>query len=492
VSALRVSSEGDDPLDNQTEVVCRYRVRFCGTLFALAAIAVACLAATPRAQEANAPLKTVWREDSLVVSPPPKRWDIAVAECAVLHFIPWAWSEYVLDGYWSNISMNSIDINLRHGFEWDPNMFRNNFRSHPYHGSTYFNAARTNGMNFWESVPFAFYSSLTWEIFMESEFPSSGDLITTTVAGAALGEGLYRFSEQLLDDRARGWERFWRELGAVVINPVGGFNRLVRGDMSRKQSVVNHIRNPVIGYVGLGSRTTIEGQSVDKQKIRPAFTWLLRYGDPYRAQPSRRPFDYFTFRGWFSRGNDQNNLTLLQHGVLFGRNLTAGDRDQIAHLAGLFQHYDYVNVELFNYGGVSLAPALVSRWPLARGWNLITQAHAGWLMLGGSNNEYFTNTQGRNYNYTWGFKGKAVLGLASPLFGEVLADYMYFWMESIEGIEGTDRIHQLVVNYNKKIFSGLGVGLEYFLYGRTGDYPGFPQSEVTVDGLRLLIDYAFY
>ena len=471
---------------------CHTRFRIIA-LLALAAIALTCLTPSPRAQQLNERSTSLMREDSLVVSPPPKRWDIAVLECAVLHFIPWSVGYYVMDGYWTQISINTIDINLRHGFEWDPNMFKNNFSSHPYHGAAYFNAARTNGMNFWESVPYAFTSSLTWELFMESEFPSFGDLIMTSVAGAALGEELYRFSEQLLDDRTHGWERFWRELGGTAINPVGGFNRLVRGNMFRRQSVVNHIRNPMIGYVAWGSRTSVQGQNVDKQKIRPALAWTLRYGDPYRSRrPSRKPYDYFTFRGWLSFGSEAANVTMLQQGVIAGKNYAAGDDDQIAHLFGLFQHYDYVNVELFNYGGVSFAPGLISLWPLGKGWNLGTQAHAGWLMLGGSNNEYFTNTQGRNYNYTTGFKGKAAAVLASPRYGELLADYMVFWMTSLEGIEGTDTIQQLIVDYNTRIYGNLGLGLEYFRYTRTGDYTGFPKSEVTVDGARILISYAFY
>lgn len=463
------------------------------TVVLLVVTSLALTAPAPKAQEATVPrTSSLAREDSLIVSPPPKRWDIAVLECGALHFIPWFVGHYLQDGYWTQISINTMDINLRHGFEWDPNMFQNNYINHPYHGAAYFNAARTNGMGFWESIPFAFTSSLTWELFMESEFPSAGDLIMTTVAGTALGEELYRFSEQILDDRTGGWERFWRELGATAINPVGGFNRLVRGDMFKRQTVVNHMRNRLIGYAAWGSRTTIQGEDVDEQKIRPALTWMLRYGKPYQSKSARRPYDYFMFRGWLSRGRDKSHLAMLQQGVIVGKNFTAGEDGQIKHLLGLFQHYDYVDVELFNYGGVTFAPGINSLWPLGKGWNLESQLHAGWLMLGGSNNEYFTNTQGRNYNYTSGFKGKGVLTVTSPRYGELLADYMYFWMESVEGIDGTDRIHQLVVDYNKKIYGGLGLGLEYFLYARTGEYPGFPQSKVTVDGVRLLISYGFY
>ena len=53
-------------------------------------------------------------------------------------------------------------------------------------------------------------------------------------------------------------------------------------------------------------------------------------------------------------------------------------------------------------------------------------------------------------------------------------------------------IDQLVVDYNKKLYRDLGLGLEYFLYHRIGDYTGYPKSTVTIDGVRLLISYAFY
>jgi hypothetical protein len=431
-------------------------------------------------------------EDSLVVSRAPKRWDVAALEVATLNFVTWAFGHYILDGYWTQISLETMDVNLRHGFEWDPNMFKNNFSSHPYHGNTYFNSARTNGMNFWESIPFAFTGSLTWELFMESEFPSYGDLVMTTVGGISLGEMYYRLSEQLLDDRTGGSGRFFRELGALALNPVGGFNRLVRGDMWRRHAVANHIRNPLVGYLALGFASHVEGNGIEKQQVNPALELTMRYGDPFRLASSRKPFDYFRLRLWVSRRPEQNNTTIIQHAILAGRNYQGGYDGQIRHLAGLFQHYDYVNVDLFNYGGVSLAPGLVSRWPLGGTWTLATGAYAGWLMLGGSNNEYFTNTQGRNYNYTTGVKAQANITLLHDKFGDLLTDVSYFWMTGIEGIDGNDYIGQLNVVYNHKLHRNLGLGVEGFLYDRKGRYPGFPDSNVTVKGLRLLLTYAFY
>lgn len=48
---------------------------------------------------------------------------------------------------------------LKHGFVWDNDAMGTNMFMHPYHGSLYFNSARSNGYNFWQSGFFAFGGS---------------------------------------------------------------------------------------------------------------------------------------------------------------------------------------------------------------------------------------------------------------------------------------------------------------------------------------------
>lgn len=56
--------------------------------------------------------------------------------------------------------MRTIRDNLNTGFVWDNDVFIMNMFAHPYHGNLYFNVARSNGMNFWESAPNALGGSL--------------------------------------------------------------------------------------------------------------------------------------------------------------------------------------------------------------------------------------------------------------------------------------------------------------------------------------------
>ena len=150
----------------------------------------------------------------------------------IVQFIPWGFTKWVTEGEWSNISFRTWSDNLKFPWQWDNNKFNNNQFAHPYHGSLYYNAGRANGYNFWESVPWAFGGSLMWELFGEVWAPAPNDLANTTLGGISLGEMLFRFSSLTLDNQATGSNRVVREVGAALINPVRGFNRLVRGEMN--------------------------------------------------------------------------------------------------------------------------------------------------------------------------------------------------------------------------------------------------------------------
>ena len=426
-----------------------------------------------------------------VILPIATRPDIAVAEIATINVGVWAFAYFVLDGYWSQISYHSAVWNMRHGFEWDPNVFKTNFFDHPYHGNLYFNAARTNGMSFWESAPFVFGGSMMWELFMESEFPSYNDLVMTTLGGISVGEVMYRFSEQLLDDRARGSERVFRELGAALINPVGGFNRLIRGDMKQYRSFANHIRQPITGTLSVGGRGEWRGSDLDDITTNPTLEMTLHYGSPLHMKDKRKPYDYFTFRFSTSKADTTRNMAITARALLLGKNFQTGKNDQVTHLVGLFQHHDYVNNQIVNFGGATIGGGLMSRFPLRSELTLITAPHVGAVIIGGSNNEYATSSQGLNYNYSWGYKVRLDVMLMHNTFGSLYFDYNYFFYIAIQGAQGTDRIDMLSLEYNVPIWGKFGLGLDYIYYYRNAHYRDFADVQKSFSGLRLLVSY-FY
>lgn len=142
----------------------------------------------------------------------------------------WAFDRYIQRGDFAYISFNTIKENFKHGLIWDNDKLGTNTFLHPYNGSLYFNAARANGFNFWQSGLFAIGGSFMWEFFMEREYPSTNDFIATPIGGTALGEVLYRASDAVLDDRLTGGARFEREAAAFILSPLRGLNRIITGD----------------------------------------------------------------------------------------------------------------------------------------------------------------------------------------------------------------------------------------------------------------------
>ena len=427
-----------------------------------------------------------------------RRPAFAFAEIVTINTFIWAWGHYVLDGYWTIISWKTAEESMRHGFEWDPNQFFNNFFSHPYHGNTYYNAARTNGMNFWESSAMAMSGSAMWEMFMESEFPAFNDWVMTTLGGIALGEGTFRFSSQVLDDRAGGWDRAWREALAFGLNPVGGFNRLVSGQMFRRSSTLNYMRSPLNGYVAIGGRGTSNAENASKVPTKPTYELVMSYGEPFTDEAIRKPFDYFTFRVWFNGGKDVTdndatpNLIIFERGMLLGKNFSGGGEQR--HLLGLAQNYDMLNNEVIKIGALSVGGVLMSKFPLGGDFELITAPQLGVIVLGASNTEYIdpaTEEKGRTYNYGTGFKGGLSGALQHPRFGGILVSYNYWGLNTVEGAPGTERLQVLDAHYKIPVWNNFGLGLEGFLYHRNANYDDFPDVTKEVYGFRGLVTYDF-
>lgn len=160
-----------------------------------------------------------------------KNYLLPAVEVVGLNLFVGAFNAYVTNEDFAKISFSTIGDNFETGFVWDEDNYLTNQFAHPFHGANYFNAARSNGLEFWESIPYAIGGSLMWEFFMENEPPSYNDLVNTSVTGITFGEISYRVSNLIIDESATGLERILREITSTVINPMQGFNRLIKGDM---------------------------------------------------------------------------------------------------------------------------------------------------------------------------------------------------------------------------------------------------------------------
>ena len=110
----------------------------------------------------------------------------------------------------------------------DNDQFSVNQFLHPYGGSIYYGLARSAGLNFWESFLYSTAGSYLWEMGGETTNPSINDMISTPMGGSFMGEPFFRMASLLLETEG-GRPGFWRELGAAVISPPTGLNRLAFG-----------------------------------------------------------------------------------------------------------------------------------------------------------------------------------------------------------------------------------------------------------------------
>lgn len=104
--------------------------------------------------------KRAWEEkrsamvftDSTMALPVKKRYWLAAAEVTGINVGVQLFDRWVLKSDFAQTTLKDIRNNFKTGFVWDNDLFTTNMFAHPYHGNLYFNAARTNGLSFWESA----------------------------------------------------------------------------------------------------------------------------------------------------------------------------------------------------------------------------------------------------------------------------------------------------------------------------------------------------
>lgn len=326
----------------------------------------------------------------------------------------WAYDRYVQHGDFAYISLNTIKRNFKTGFRWDNDKLGTNTFLHPYNGNLYFNAARSNGFNFWQSELFAIFGSGMWEMFMEREYPSTNDFIATPIGGAAIGEILYRASDAVLDDRLTGGARFEREFAAILLSPMRGFNRLITGDMWK----VRPTRGRQFGTpnfavrASLGYKMLVYNGHFNNMHQGACAQIDMEYGDRFEVK-STKPYDYFTFRVQLQAMKTQPLLTRIEiQGRLLAREVFDNYRSQGS--IGLYQHFDFfdsdtidnINKVPYKLGiPASVGAGFMFRDVEHRHWMFDCYAHANGIALGSILSDHY-QTDERNYNWASGFSLK--------------------------------------------------------------------------------------
>lgn len=425
---------------------------------------------------------------------PKKNYLLPIGEIIVLNVGVWSMSRYISPQPWARISLNSVKENWKHQWVWDADHFSTNQLMHPYHGNLYFNLARSNGLNFWESAPYSLAGSFMWEMCMELNYPSRNDLITTTMGGIALGEMTYRLSSKILDERTTGSERVWREIGAFLLSPMRGVNRFFRGEMGKVKQKSSYEIEDVYSSVSVGPSLYYEPQKMYSGNGNVSLRLDLYYGNPY-AEKTRKPYDFFNVKTIFNFGTQPLINQVNVSGFLFGKNLRYKDDQKI--LVGLFQHFDYFNNVGYEVFGQSLGPGIMYKFPTNPSVDFQTSLHFTGIILGGGSNikEAFKyeadGTAYRDYNFSIGFttKFETLLNLKNRAYLFIGLYNFQFYTE--DGADGKDNLLIFNPRIGFAVTPTMYVGSEINVYTRTSKYDKYGTFKTGINELRLFISNSF-
>ncbi len=425
---------------------------------------------------------------------PKKNFLIPVAEIIVLNFGVWSMSRYISPQPWAVISTNSIKENFKYMWVWDSDNFATNQFMHPYHGNTYFNFARSSGLNFWQSAPYSLGGSLMWELFMETNYPSKNDLISTTLGGIALGEMTYRLSSKIIDERKTGSERVWREIGAFLLAPTRGINRFFRGEMSRVKQKSSYEIEDVYSTISIGPSFYYKMGQLYQGNGNLSLRLDLYYGNPY-INKSRKPYDFFNVKTIFSVGTQPLINQVNVYGLIFGKNYRYKADQKI--LIGMFQHFDYYDNTNYRIGAQSIGAGIIYRIPTVSAVNFETSIHLAGIVLGGGSNieEAFKyeadGTAYRDYNFGMGYSNKVETMLTIKNRGYLFLGLYNYTIYTIDGADGRDNLLMFTPRVAFALNEKTNLGFEYNYYRRASYYVKYNNFFTNVFEMKLFISNNF-
>jgi hypothetical protein len=362
--------------------------------------------------------------------------------------------------------------NMEQGWVWDLDDFGVNQIGHPYQGSNYFNAARANGLSYWESAGITAFGSGTWEFFGETNHASMNDLINTTLGGMAIGEMLHRTAWLVRDTHATGRGRVWNEIGATVIDPVTGANRFLTGDASRvMDKPAEMVPSQLGGLASAGVLWRGAESGAFTATGQPFVELDLLYGEPTEGR-SRTAYDAFAVLMRLGGGSP------ISEGKIRGRLLGQPMRGGRLQL-NVSQAYDFIKNDAYQFGAQSFNSSIAYTARLSPRYSLWMSGWGGLTVLGAVDSiplegkvdepEEPSGGQGvsegpRYYDYGPGGNYGGWVNLSRD--GRSLLAFIYdaHHLYSLDGVRANHFLQQLRLDVQLPLTRQLGLGVsgEYF------------------------------
>ncbi len=389
--------------------------------------------------------------------------------------------------------------NLHHKWVVDNDAFATNQFLHPYQGAFYQGLARSSGLDFWQSSAYTFAGSLLWEYAGENTRPSINDQVASGIAGNFLGEPLFRMASLLLESGPNGEEPgLLRKIGAAIISPSMGLNRLVYGDrfagvfrsndpavytrVDLGESVSTHFYSNVNANADLTAPPA--SQTFKRQSASAIFT--MAYGLPGKSDYSyERPFDYFNFE--LSADTTNAVETVFSRGLLFGTDYALGA--DYRGIWGLYGTYEYVGPQVFRVSTTAAALGSTGQWWIShqvalQGTALLGVGYGGGGVIHGAGvtQAGVLGDGQRDYHYGLAPQGEVQGRL---IFGDRLSldtTFREYYISRVAATEstGSEDISRADAALTIRIFKLHGITFRYSEASRNGRYATLPTSHQTI------------
>ncbi|MCA5006613.1 DUF3943 domain-containing protein [Sphingobacterium bovistauri] len=383
---------------------------------------------------------------------------------------PATFNRFITKDPYSYISFqNFIDHQRISAWNWDDNQFTTNQIDHPFHGSLYFNAFRSNGYNFYQSATAAVVGSYIWETAGETQHPSINDLVNTTFGGVILGEMTHRVSRNILARSRNGQNKIGNEIVALLVNPVNSLNRLLDGKWGKKIDNYYAVDSSRIsaefdmGYRRFDAR---EGDFLEKGKN--SLYSRLRFHYSNGDHNYKRPFDEFHVNFEVGNGDSTFINAVNVHALLSGAEFFKSKRGE--HFGTLNAHYDFYNNDAFFYGAQSLVYNWNSQFRYKDENRLNLSVGAGAVVLAAVPDPYLLYGNSRNYNYGSGvsYRFRGELSLLNLFM--ITGDYNGGYFHTISGNDSYYLLHAGTIEASLRLFKRFSINVASGYFALEGNF----------------------
>jgi hypothetical protein len=351
---------------------------------------------------------------------------------------------------------------------------------HPYQGSTYFTSARANGFDFYKSILFGPMGSFLWETTCEPE-PSINDLITTTVAGAALGEMLHRFFLEV--DASSS---VMAKIGGFFVSPIDSFNQVYNrparesgGGNIYELSLKTGVEKTIAFFPG-------HQNEADSWKYPGARLEInVVYGNPFE-QHSKTPYEHFELNAGITTNLSSYDMEIVSDGYIFSF-MFEEEQDTFTS-TGLTMHFDFFNttndiIDNTGYGNIQFSSSAFD-WTIkhkrifSEQSYLEARAHLGFTFWGNSmyNSNIFNDTYLRYTYSTYGLGEnlKLFFTASHQKWGNLELKALGYHLIGIAVNESHSEGHAFFLNgsisYDFPINARIGIGIKQSFSGLLGMY----------------------